>query len=166
MDLQDHVVEVELTELVNSSSRVGISTSGTVVSVREDSGIIMRCSECRRVLRDGECSIHGKVESQQDVRLRLVIDNGNVTASLLINKDAALKLTNTTEDKMASDIELEGKMAYVQSLRDYLLGRDIQVNGRTIVDDQGAMILADYAEIKSDDGAMLATEVRAQWGIN
>ena len=166
MDLQDHVVEVELTELVNSSSRVGISTSGTVVSVREDSGIIMRCSECRRVLRDGECSIHGKVESQQDVRLRLVIDNGEVTASLLINKDAALILTNTTEDKMASDIQIDGKTEYVQSLRDYLLGRDIQVNGRTIVDEQGAMILADHAEIKSDDGAMLATEVRAHWGVN
>ncbi len=166
LDLQDHVVEVELSELVNSSSRVGISTSGTVVSVREDSGIIMRCSECRRVLRDGECSIHGKVESQQDVRLRLVVDNGQVTASLLINKDAALELINTTEEKMASDIDSEGKMEFVQSLRDFLLGRTLEVKGRTIVDDQGAMILADYAELKPDDGAMLATEVRAQWGVN
>ena len=166
LDLQDHVVDVELTDLVNSSSRVGISTSGTVVSVREDSGIIMRCSECRRVLRDGECSIHGKVESQQDVRLRLVVDNGQVTASLLINKDAALKLINTTEEKMASDIDSEGKMEFVQSLRDFLLGRELEVKGRTIVDEQGAMILADYAGLKPDDGAMLATEVRAQWGVN
>ena len=166
LDLQDHVVEVELTSLVNSSSRVGISTLGTVVSVREDSGIIMRCSECRRVMRDGECSIHGKVESLQDVRLRLVIDNSEVTASVLINKDAALKLINTTEDKMASDIESDGKMEYVQSLRDYLLGRELAVSGRTIIDDQGAMILADHAELQSGDGAMLATEVRAQWGVN
>ena len=149
------MVEIELTDLVNSSSRVGISTSGTVVRVREDSGIIMRCSECRRVLRDGECSIHGKVESQQDVRLRLVVDNGQVTASLLINKDAALKLINTTEEKMALEIDSEGKMEFVQSLRDFLLGREIEVKGRTIVDEQGAMILADYAGLKPDDGAML-----------
>ena len=67
---------------------------------------------------------------------------------------------------MASDIESDGKMEYVQSLRDYLLGRELEVKGRTIVDDQGAMILADHAELKSDDGAMLATEVRAQWGVN
>ena len=41
-----------------------------------------------------------------------------------------------------------------------------QVNGRTIVDEQGAMILADKAEISATDAAMLATEVRAQWGVN
>ena len=169
INLLDHIVEVGLTELVNSASRVGISTSGTVVSVREDSGIIMRCVQCRRVLRDGECNFAGctgKIESQQDVRLRLVIDNGDVTASLLINKEAALKLVNSTEEKMANDIESEGKMEFVQSLRDYLLGRQLNVSGRTIVDDQGAMILADNAELNSNDAVMLATEVRAKWGVN
>ncbi|DAC60445.1 MAG TPA: hypothetical protein HA354_00315 [Candidatus Poseidoniaceae archaeon] len=169
IDLENHVVEVGLSDIVNSASRVGIETSGTVVSVREDSGIIMRCVECRRVTRDGECSLAscvGKVESQQDVRLRLVIDNEEVTASVLINKDAALKLMNTTEVKMAKTIENEGQMEYVQSIRDYLLGRELVVGGRTIIDDQGAMILADNAKISSDDAQMLATEVRAQWGVN
>ena len=112
IDLENHVVDVELSELVNSASRVGISTSGTVVSVREDSGVIMRCIQCRRVTRDGECSSPacvGKVETQQDIRLRLVIDNGEVTASVLINKLAALELMNTSEDKMVSDIESEGQ---------------------------------------------------------
>ena len=169
IDLENHVVDVELSDVVNSASRVGITTSGTVVSVREDSGIIMRCVTCRRVTRDGECSSPncvGKVESQQDVRLRLVIDNGDVTASVLIDKDASLGLMNTTESKMAKAIENEGQMEYVQSIRDYILGRELVVNGRTIVDDQGAMILADKAEISATDAAMLATEVRAQWGVN
>tara|TARA_B100000676_G_C17490521_1_gene538024 strand:- start:191 stop:511 length:321 start_codon:yes stop_codon:yes gene_type:complete len=106
------------------------------------------------------------MESQQDVRLRLVIDNGEVTASLLINKDAALELLNTTEDKMAANIDSEGKMEFVQSLRDYLLGRSLVVSGRTIVDDQGAMILADNAKLESVDAVMLATEVRTKWGVN
>ena len=35
IDLENHVVDVELSELVNSASRVGISTSGTVVSVED-----------------------------------------------------------------------------------------------------------------------------------
>lgn len=169
IDLANHIVNVKLTELVNSGSRVGISTSGTVVSVREDSGVIMRCVECRRVTRDGECNFAGcvgKIETQQDVRLRLVIDNGDVTASVLINKDAALKLINTTEEKMAADIKNDGQMEYVQSIRDYLLGRELNVGGRTIVDEQGAMILVDSAELSNSDAAMLATEVRSEWGIN
>lgn len=169
IDLANHIVNVKLTELVNSGSRVGISTSGTVVSVREDSGVIMRCVECRRVTRDGECNFAGcvgKIETQQDVRLRLVIDNGDVTASVLINKDAALKLINTTEEKMAADIKNDGQMEYVQSIRDYLLGRELNVGGRTIVDEQGAMILVDSAELSNSDAAMIATEVRSEWGIN
>ena len=106
------------------------------------------------------------MESQQDVRLRLVIDNGNVTASVLINKDAALELLKTSEEKMVAEIEAEGKMEFVQSIREFLLGRELIVGGRTIIDDQGAMILADKAEIAATDADILATEVRAQWGIN
>lgn len=166
INLEDHVVEVELTELTKSSSRVGISTKGTIVSVRDDSGIILRCLECRRVLRDGECASCGSSESQQDVRLRLVIDNGENTASLLINKAASIKLTGLDEDTMAQKIESEGKMEFVQSLRDMMLGRVVKANGRTIVDEQGAMILADHAELDDDDPGLLATEVRAKWGVN
>ena len=84
----------------------------------------------------------------------------------MINKDASLGLMNTTESIMAKAIENEGQMEYVQSIRDYILGRELVVNGRTIVDEQGAMILADKAEISATDAAMLATEVRAQWGVN
>ena len=166
INLEDHVVEVELTELTESSSRVGISTKGTIVSIRDDSGIILRCLECRRVLRDGECASCGSSESQQDVRLRLVIDNGENTASLLINKAASIKLTGLDESAMAQKIDSEGKMEFVQSLRDMMLGRVIKANGRTIVDEQGAMILADHAELDDDDPGLLATEVRAKWGVN
>ena len=166
INLEDHVVEVELTELTKSSSRVGITTKGTIVSVRDDSGIILRCVKCRRVLRDGECASCGSSESQQDVRLRLVIDNGENTASLLINKAASIKLTGLDEDTMAQKIESEGKMEFVQSLRDMMLGRVVKANGRTIVDEQGAMILADHAELDDDDPGLLATEVRAKWGVN
>ena len=55
---------------------VGIKTQGNLVSVSEDSGIIFRCPECNRVLRDGECATHGEQEGVQDIRLRLVIDDG------------------------------------------------------------------------------------------
>ena len=166
INLEDHVVEIGLTELTNSSSRVGISTEGTIVSVRDDSGIIMRCLECRRVLRDGECASCGSSESQQDVRLRLVIDNGENTASLLVNKAASIKLTGLDEEKMAQKIESDGQMEFVQSLRDMLLGRVVKASGRTIVDEQGAMILADHVELNDDDPGLLATEVRAKWGVN
>lgn len=165
IDLSNHVVEVPLTELVNGSSRVGISTQGIVASVREDCGIIMRCTQCRRVLRDGNCSQHGDDEGNQDVRLRLVIDDGTSTASLLINKEASLNLLNMTEDKIKSEIDSDGQMEFVQRLRGKLLGQLVTASGRTIVDEQGAMLLADKAEIIEQDPGLISTEIRAQWGV-
>ena len=165
IDLSNHIVEVSLTELVNGSSRVGISTQGVVASVREDCGIIMRCTQCRRVLRDGNCSEHGENEGTQDVRLRLVIDDGTSTSSLLINKDATLNLLNMTEDEIKAEIDSNGQMEFVQRLRGKLLGQLVSASGRTIVDDQGAMLLADKPELVDQDPGLISTEIRAKWGV-
>ena len=165
IDLSNHVAEVELSELANGSSRVGISTKGIVASVREDCGIIMRCTQCRRVLKDGICAQHGSDSGNQDIRLRLVIDDGKATSSLLTNKDATLELLGIGEKDIVSEIDSNGQMEFVQSLRNKLLGKQVMASGRAIVDDQGTMILADKTELIDIDPAMLATEIRAKWGM-
>ena len=165
IDLSNHVAEVELSELVNGSSRVGISTKGIVASVREDCGIIMRCTQCRRVLKDGICAQHGSDSGNQDIRLRLVIDDGKATSSLLTNKEATLELLGIGEKDIVSEIDSNGQMEFVQSLRNKLLGKQVMASGRAIVDDQGTMILADKTELIDIDPAMLATEIRAKWGM-
>ena len=165
IDLTNHVAEVELNELVNGSSRVGISTKGVVASVREDCGIIMRCTQCRRVLKDGNCAQHGDDSGNQDIRLRLVIDDGKATASLLINKEATLELLGISEKDIVSEIDSNGQMEFVQSLRNKLLGKQVMASGRAIVDEQGAMVLADKTELVELDPALIATEIRARWGV-
>ena len=82
-----HWVEVGLPELTSGGSRRGVSTRGTVVSVREDSGIIERCPECRRVLRDGSCSEHGPQRGMEDLRIRLVVDDDLANISLIMARE-------------------------------------------------------------------------------
>lgn len=166
VDLTDNLVEVQLSELTSGASRVGITTTGTVVSVREDSGIIKRCSECRRVLRDGECANHGAQDGVEDLRFRLVLDDGISTISLILNKDSSESIGGLSMDKVKEHIDENGSMDYVQFLREKLLGREISASGRTIVDEQGAMLLSDSAEIIEVDSALEATEIRAKWGFN
>ena len=165
LDLTQHTVEVELHELSTGASRVGVSTAAVVVSVREDSGFIMRCTECRRVLRDGECFEHGPNDGSTDIRLRLAIDDGQSSVSLLINKDATLSLLGITEEEMQTQVSDLGQLAFVQSLRSKMLGRKIKASGRTIVDEQGAMMLADSASFVKEDAGLRATEIRAQWRV-
>ena len=164
MDLTNHAVDVSLTDVVAGPSRVGMKTRGMLVSVREDSGFIMRCTECRRVLRDGACFDHGANEGNEDVRLRLVVDHDGATAAVLVNKDASLAALGMAEDDMRAKVEELGDLGFVQHVRERMLGRKISVSGRSIVDDQGAMVLADGFEIETHDAQMRASELRAQWG--
>jgi len=165
VDLTNNVVDVPLTDLATGASRVGISTTGHVISIREDSGIISRCTECRRVLRDGECATHGKQDGNSDVRIRMVLDDGNSTISLIINKDASESLINMNQEAITSHINENGTMAFVQELREMLLGRQLKASGRTIVDEQGAMLLSDAVELMDVDSALVAAELRAKWGV-
>ena len=165
LDLTNHTAEVELHDLANGSSRVGVSTTAVIVSVREDSGFILRCTECRRVLREGACAEHGPNNGNSDIRLRLVMDDGRSSVSLLTNKAATLELLGMDEDQMKAAVDEDGQMAFVQTLRSKLLGRMVKATGRTIVDEQGAMMLADGASIMEEDAGMRATELRAHWGV-
>ena len=165
VDLTNNVVEVPLSDLTSGASRVGISTVGHVISIREDSGIISRCNVCRRVLRDGECATHGSQEGQSDVRLRMVLDDGNSTISLIVNKDASESLIGMNHDSISSEISENGTMSFVQDLRERLLGRQLKASGRTIVDEQGAMLLSDHAELVEVDSVLVAAELRAKWGV-
>lgn len=165
VDLANNVVEVELKDLSSGASRVGISTTGNVISIREDSGLIKRCPECRRVLRDGECATHGAQEGETDVRLRMVLDDGKSTISLIINKSASESLIGMNQEKISSHIVENGTMAFVQELRELLLGKKLKANGRTIVDEQGAMLLSDEVEIIEMDSVLVAAELRAKWGV-
>jgi len=56
-------------------------------------------------------------------------------------------------------------MAFVQKIRDQLLGCEVDVSGRIINDGQGAMILCDGATLANADTGLIATELRAQWGL-
>jgi replication factor A1 len=165
VDLTNNVVDVPLTDLATGASRVGISTTGHVISIREDSGIISRCTECRRVLRDGECATHGKQDGNSDVRIRMVLDDGNSTISLIVNKEASESLINMNQEAITSHINENGTMAFVQELREILLGRQLKASGRTIVDEQGAMLLSDAVELIDVDSALVAAELRAKWGV-
>ena len=165
VDLANNFVSVDLDELASGTSRVGISTQGKIVSIREDSGVIYRCPECRRVLRDGECATHGSQDGNMDVRLRLVLDNGKSTISLIINKSATESLIGMSQDDISSNISENGSMQFIQDLREKLLGRDLVANGRTIVDEQGAMLLSDDVNLIETDSVLAASELRSKWGV-
>ena len=95
----------------------------------------------------------------------MVLDDGNSTISLIVNKDASESLIGMNHDSISSEISENGTMSFVQDLRERLLGRQLKASGRTIVDEQGAMLLSDHAELVEVDSVLVAAELRAKWGV-
>ncbi len=165
IDASNHWVKHELGSLVNGGSVNGVETEGCIVSVRSDCGIIHRCPECRRVLRDHACNDHGAVEGVKDMRLRMVIDDGAQSASILLNGASTETYLGKNIDQVTSQIDNFGAESFVDGLRSDLLGQAVTARGRCLVDDQGAMFLAEELEVSSTPPADQSKAVRAKWGV-
>lgn len=162
---ENHWVDVDLNDLVNGGSRRGIQTSGNIISIRQDSGIIYRCPECRRVLRDDICSEHGNVQGKEDLRLRFVLDNGISNASLLLSMEPSEDFLSKKFDDIKEQISVSGKDQFISSLRNMLFSKKVEIRGRALVDNQGTMILAEKMTISDYDKSKEANRVMEKWGV-
>ena len=79
-------------------------------------------------------------------------------------RDAQL-ITIVTEDEIKNRISVDGQVVFIQSLRERMLGRKLTAVGRTIVDEQGAMLLAESCALEEVDTVLLAAELRQHWGV-
>jgi len=165
IDPEQHWIEADLTTVVTSGSRRGIRTNGTIVAVRRDSGIIERCPECRRVLRDDACIDHGLQRGVEDLRLRFVIDDGVSNASLLLAKDPSEAFLGMDQEAVKEQVGKDGQDGFAAFLRERVLARRLSVRGRSIIDDQGAMLLADEVEQDETTSADAANEVMQRRGV-
>ena len=167
IDASNHWVEEDLDDLTSGGSRRGISTTGRIVSLRSDSGIILRCTQegCRRVLRDGVCGIHGEDVGEEDLRMMMVVDSGVSNASLLVSRAPTEALIGMNLDDVRKEISSNGKEAFHSSLKDRFLGHRVRVMGRSINDDRGCMIQADEVQIMEVDPEGIAKAAIDRWEV-
>ena len=165
IDPENHWINVDLTSITKGGSRRGIATNGVIVAINSGSGIIERCPECRRMLRDGSCSEHGPQRGDEDLRLRFVLDNGVSNVNLYMGREASEKFLGMSMGDVKSEISNIGNDAFVSNLRNRVLSRKVMVHGFCRVDDQGAMVFADRMEVVDPNPAEEAEEVMQRWGV-
>ena len=99
------------------------------------------------------------------MRLRFVIDNGISNASLLLSKAASEAFLGADQESVKEEISKSGSADFVASLREKLIAKRLTVKGRSIVDEQGAMLLADEVEYDTTSAHDAANEVIQRWGV-
>ncbi len=165
IDPENHWVEVDLTSITNGGSRRGITTSGKIVGINSGSGIIERCPECRRMLRDGSCMEHGPQRGEEDLRIRFVLDDGVSNANLFLGREAAERFLGSSMEEVKDEISKIGGDGFTAQLRDRVLAKNMVIFGRCSVDGQGAMLFADRVEIPESDHVQDAEDVMERWGL-
>jgi replication factor A1 len=146
----DSIVTIE--DLERRGGAPSVAVQGIVIEVRDGSGLVFRCNECRRVVRKGTCSIHGQVESTPDMRVKGVVDDGTGSLSVIIGREITEDLLGKTlEECKALAQEAFDSEVIRDLLVDRLVARPVRVSGNVVSDDFGLMmIVRDVSDIHVD----------------
>jgi replication factor A1 len=136
----ENLVSVE--ELETRGGAHSVAVQGIMIEVREGSGLVFRCEECRRVVRKGTCAIHGRVESTPDLRVKGVVDDGTGSISVIINRELTEELLGKTlEECKALAQETFDSEVVRDLLVDRLVARPVKAVGNVVSDDFGLMMI-------------------------
>ena len=144
--------------------RVGGATDvlveGTIIDVKEGSGLIFRCPQCKRVVQKGACRIHGKVEGIPDLRIKAVIDDGTAAITAVIGRGITESLIGTTlEASMREAREAMNMEVVKEHMDEKLFAKPVLVRGNVMSDEFGLMMIVNDAKIAPIDVKEEATRL-------
>ena len=152
-------------EEIDAEIEVGeqeIEVEGALVAVQSGSGLIKRCPEddCTRVLQNGRCSEHGEVEGEFDMRVKGVLDDGNETYDVLLDRDATERVTGIEmEEAKQEAMDALDTSVVTDRIKSLLVGRYFRIEGPRV----GRYVLGDDVEEidETPDADALLMEARS-----
>ena len=148
---------LELYEVEEHTGLFDISIEGRVIEVQQGSGFILRCSECNRMLRDGSCQIHGKVDGIPDLRIKCIIDDGTGSVSAIFNHEITEEILGKTMDE-CKDTKPDALMKLIQ---DTIFAHMFSLKGNTMRDNFGTTFLPTSLEKMEVDAKKQAEHIKA-----
>jgi replication factor A1 len=139
-------------DLYTMGGTVDAAVQGVILDIREGSGLIFRCPECRRATQKGICRIHGEVEVNPDLRVKAVVDDGSGAVTAIIGTELTEKILGkkVKEAKKIAEEKMDPSVIS-DELKELLLAKPIQVRGNATLDDFGlTMIVNDLDDIEVD----------------
>jgi replication factor A1 len=140
---------------------------GIVTEIRDGSGLVMRCPECKRALQKGTCKIHGRVEGYPDLRIKATLDDGSGTVSLIIGRELTEKLVDTTLDEsMAKAKEAMNFDIVKDMIEEKLTLKALNVMGNIKADEYGLSMIVKDAELTKHEVKQEAERLLVELGAS
>ncbi len=127
-----------LHRLVEKGGALDVKIEGTVIEIREGSGLISRCPECNRALINEECQIHGNVKGKPDLRVKAIVDDGTGAISAILNREVTEKLLGTSLEEW----QKKGNDALIDELQKKVFAARFSIRGNALGDSFGTTIIA------------------------
>ncbi|MCI4325801.1 MAG: hypothetical protein L3K00_08000 [Thermoplasmata archaeon] len=135
---------------------------GVIVGLLPPSGLVNRCPECRRAVRQGLCRVHGTVQPEPDIRARLVVDDGTGTLTVQAGRPETERLWGRTLEQCLATMRANPDPTVLEEeLFETLFGRRVRVRGRGSADDFGVTVYPDFLEFEPADPRARARDVLA-----
>ncbi|MDO5852789.1 MAG: single-stranded DNA-binding protein [Thermoplasmata archaeon] len=140
-------------------TRVGggldITVEGVIVDVKNGSGLIKRCPQCNRSLMNGMCTTHGAVDGVQDLRMKIVLDDGTGAIGAVLNRVDTEAVTGISMASAQGLAAARGEGVVLRELMGRILLRRIRMTGNVMSDDYGPSMIVRSASV-------VATDVQAE----
>ena len=140
-DLQ--INKMPLFKIIEKRGALDVEVEGTIIEIRQGSGIIQRCPECNRAIINNECSVHGKVEGEQDFRVKLVVDDGTGSVTSSLNKELSENILGKTLEEYKKMDEL----TMIEDINKKMFAHRIVLQGNALGDEFGTSLIAKNAKI-------------------
>ena len=162
-EVQSGIVKRSVADIVKTGGGFDLMVAGTVVDVRVGSGLIKRCPECNRSILSDECTAHGKVEAVQDLRMKVVIDDGTGALSAVMNRECTEKLTGITLNDAVEISKGAGDAdAVLRALDAKMMIMNITASGNVLSDEYGPMMIVRDVERAGTDVVREAEDLMAK----
>ena len=141
--------------------RAEVEMSGAIIDVQSGSGLIKRCPQCNRVVVKGYCTEHGKVSGVYDLRVKGVLDDGDVVSDVLFNRELTEKLTGITlEEAKEMAVEALDQNIVADMIKGLIIGRYYTLRGNKT---PRWLLITDFNELPNlDEGDISSVLKRAE----
>ncbi|MBN1390331.1 MAG: hypothetical protein JXA22_06795 [Candidatus Thermoplasmatota archaeon] len=136
-------------DLINAGA-TDIEITGTIIEIREGSGLIFRCPECNRALVNGSCSLHGQQTGVADLRTKVVLDDGTGALFAILNTEITEQILDRKVSECVDKFRDDDRKI-IEELDRRLLGQEYVMRGNVIRDDFGPTVLPAQLNLRESD---------------
>lgn len=157
---------VWIEDLARRGGAVDVTVRGVLIDVREGSGLVYRCPQCRRVVKKGLCRIHGEVQGEPDLRIKAVVDDGSGALTAIFNRDLTEALLGMDMgEAIEAAKEAMSQEAIRDKLADLLVAQPMEVRGNVTADEFGLMMIVTVAKLLHVDVEQEAKALLEELGV-